>query len=58
MCGCTGWLSFRLAFFACFRRVIGLIVVSLSLFCFLLVCLKTEPCSLCTNMYAFGDIII
>ena len=38
MCGCTGWLNFIFKnfffIFACFRRVLGLIFISFSLFCF------------------------
>ena len=46
--------------FACFRSVLGLLFVSFSLFCFVLflACLKTEPCSLCTSIFAFGNIMI
>ena len=63
MCGYTGWLSVIIIIifiFICFRLVLGLLFVSFSLFCFVLflACLKTEPCSLCTNMFAFGNIII
>ena len=43
--------------FSCFRHVLGLIFDNFSLFCFL-ACLKIEACSLCTGMFAFGNIMI